>query len=816
MTTSPPAAPPAPTARPVVAPPLERRRSKLRLTLPRSSTRHPPLRLTSLLELGLGLLAVAVSFGTFAGFYAPVRWVLPVVAALLFGTGLALLACWREWPGWLLGLVAVPVLVVFEVYALYRTTLWFGIPGFESVRAVLDGVISGWARMLTVAVPADPDGDLMAVPTLLASVAGIATTVLMLRTRVVVGLAVIPILVFVAGLLVTATRPRFGLAVTCVLLLVLLALLLVRTNRLSAADDGLAEASADAVGLDLGAQRRHSVTGRVLVGLPAVALIAAAAVLGGLFLPIADGQERADPRALIMPDLQVVAGLSPLVEVRPQLSDPTPQTLFEVTVPAEQQNPITHVRIAALDSFDGALWSQTREYEQAGSTLPESAVSLAGAHDVVLGVRVMHYRNAFLPVVGVPIATSGVDAAVEPESGTLVSIAALEGTPLPDLRYEVTAAVVPPEGLGSGTISPDFPEFAVLPNVPDWVEPKAREITADANTPYEALTKLQDFLYGRAYNLTARPGESYGAIERVLGPDEADQVGYAEQYASAFAVLARSLGYRTRIAVGYILDDKSRAGDTYAVTTANAHAWPEVLFDKYGWVPFEPTNQGNVVVRPPPPPIDPKDLTAPEDQPQDVQPEAGAEQGGTTTSVTLQDRLLTGLWVALAVIAAIVLLIGTIVLFKQLRRARRRVRGSPALRIAAAWQEVQDRLREAGHPAAVSQTPIELAEAIGRSKPGPNARSLVAALTELAVIVTYAVCAPDAPTPVAARHAWQLHDQVVKALAAERPPLARALALIDPRPLLPGANRLHKESTGSSGGRHSRTEPTGTHAGSGH
>lgn len=451
---------------------------------PQPKPRSTLLTRPALVELALGVLTLAAAFGSFAGFYAPLRWVLPVAAALLIGTGLGLLACWRAWPWWLLAVVAVPVLLVFQLYALYASSTRFGIPGMDSLHALADGLVSGWVRMLTVALPADPVGDVMALPTALAFVGGIVTTVLVLRTRSVVGLAVAPLVVFVVGLLVTASRPRFGTAVTAVLLLLLLALLLVRTNRLSAAEDGLAEASAGAVGLDLGAQRRHSVAGRVMVGLPAVALIAILAVAGGARLPIADGQDRTDPRNLVSPDLQVVTGLSPLVEVRPQLSAKSSTTLFEVTVHAPKDVTPSQIRIAALDSFDGALWTQTGEFRQAGSTLPESGLSMSNAEEVTLDVRVVRSRNAFLPVVGVPIATSGVDAAVEASSGTLVSMAALDGEPVPDLTYQVTAALVPPSGVAEAAIAPNSSAYTALPNAPSWVLEQARDITKDANTPW--------------------------------------------------------------------------------------------------------------------------------------------------------------------------------------------------------------------------------------------------------------------------------------------------------------------------------------------
>jgi hypothetical protein len=63
--------------------------------------------------------------------------------------------------------------------------------------------------------------------------------------------------------------------------------------------------------------------------------------------------------------------------------------------------------------------------------------------------------------------------------------------------------------------------------------------------------------------------------------------------AASFAVLARLLGLPTRIVVGFRAD---AAGGT--VRAADALAWPEVLFEGIGWVPFNPLPEPNTTPRP--------------------------------------------------------------------------------------------------------------------------------------------------------------------------------------------------------------------------
>ncbi|MST35017.1 hypothetical protein GHK86_20090, partial [Acidimicrobiaceae bacterium USS-CC1] len=80
-------------------------------------------------------------------------------------------------------------------------------------------------------------------------------------------------------------------------------------------------------------------------------------------------------------------------------------------------------------------------------------------------------------------------------------------------------------------------------------------------------------------------GSGIGAIETFLF---STRTGYCQQFAGSYAVLARSIGLPTRLAVGFTTG--RRIGPhRYQVTDADVHTWPEVWFPRYGWVPFEPT-----------------------------------------------------------------------------------------------------------------------------------------------------------------------------------------------------------------------------------
>jgi hypothetical protein len=55
-------------------------------------------------------------------------------------------------------------------------------------------------------------------------------------------------------------------------------------------------------------------------------------------------------------------------------------------------------------------------------------------------------------------------------------------------------------------------------------------------------------------------------------------------------VMARSVGIPARLAVGYAMGSYDFQQEAYVVTEKDAHAWPELYFSDYGWIPFEPTS----------------------------------------------------------------------------------------------------------------------------------------------------------------------------------------------------------------------------------
>ena len=113
---------------------------------------------------------------------------------------------------------------------------------------------------------------------------------------------------------------------------------------------------------------------------------------------------------------------------------------------------------------------------------------------------------------------------------------------------------------------------------------------AGAKTPFQDAVALQDWLANGSFSYTLNAKTVLNADE-LTNFLEVTKKGYCQQFSFAMAVLARLLGIPSRVAYGFT-SGTSTSGNSWLVTTHDAHAWPELYFQGYGWLRFEPTPSG--------------------------------------------------------------------------------------------------------------------------------------------------------------------------------------------------------------------------------
>ena len=219
------------------------------------------------------------------------------------------------------------------------------------------------------------------------------------------------------------------------------------------------------------------------------------------------------------------------------------------------------------------------------------------------GVRVENvgFRDYWLPVYGVPLAVSGLSAdgwSFDPLSGTAYST-----RPRQEQAWTQEALLPAPtaESLraADGGAAGVDPVFLATDGVDPRVAALAREVTAGAPTGFDRAVALTQWFTGPGssftYDLSTAPGNGDDALVEFL---TSGRRGYCEQFASAMAVMLRTLGVPARVAVGFT-GGRDVAG-ARSVGTADAHAWVEAWFPGAGWTTFDPTplTDGRAIVPP--------------------------------------------------------------------------------------------------------------------------------------------------------------------------------------------------------------------------
>lgn len=114
---------------------------------------------------------------------------------------------------------------------------------------------------------------------------------------------------------------------------------------------------------------------------------------------------------------------------------------------------------------------------------------------------------------------------------------------------------------------------------------------AGASTAYQKAVALEKWFTSGIfkYNVHATDPDTPDGLVTFL---TRTKQGYCQQFAFGMAALARIAGIPSRVVVGYTAGTRQPDGKTWKVTTADAHAWPQLYFQGSGWLRFEPTPGG--------------------------------------------------------------------------------------------------------------------------------------------------------------------------------------------------------------------------------
>lgn len=128
-----------------------------------------------------------------------------------------------------------------------------------------------------------------------------------------------------------------------------------------------------------------------------------------------------------------------------------------------------------------------------------------------------------------------------------------------------------------------------------YIKQVAEQATKGTTSMYDAAQHLENYLRaGFTYSTTnPDPPSNEDAVVWFLK----NKKGFCTFFATAMALMGRSLGMPTRVALGFTSGTYDQEHGYYVVRGNDAHMWTQVYFGQYGWINFEPTASFNKFTR---------------------------------------------------------------------------------------------------------------------------------------------------------------------------------------------------------------------------
>ena len=255
-----------------------------------------------------------------------------------------------------------------------------------------------------------------------------------------------------------------------------------------------------------------------------------------------------------------------------------------------------YLRSRSFGSYTGKGWSAAEELNS-GSSLPFTAFAAAAAAETVSREAEIHtFMN--LDTLCLPYyaaVSTGSDAFAASEGQENYRIAYL------DYRGDPANLQLPPDAAEAERAYRNHAHsyYTELPLETRRAALRlCQEAGIAANDP-NLIQTIAAYVSGSAeYDLDTDP---YPSDDYALYFLTEAHRGYCIHYATAAAVLYRSLGIPARVVDGFLIDAESRHMNE--VSGGNAHAWVEVYQDGVGWIPVEVTGRaGNAPAEPEPSP----------------------------------------------------------------------------------------------------------------------------------------------------------------------------------------------------------------------
>ena len=283
-------------------------------------------------------------------------------------------------------------------------------------------------------------------------------------------------------------------------------------------------------------------------------------------------------------------------------------TLGQLGEIQKQQSAVMHARLvsgrpaqplkwrgAALRQFDGKRWYNPPER---GSLLAIGADGIVLPSDLNQrrrrGERIQ-YEVQLGPMPSDALFLAGTPELIRINAHALIRTSSdsyrLEFPNTDGIRYDAYSyldeSTPPGETAGAPLPADSRLWYLELPHVDGRIPELAREVTAGAGSDERRARVLEQYLQ-----------TSYSYTTKLLDHEVADplanflfdrRAGHCEYFASAMAVMLRTLGIPSRVATGFESGVYNPVSGWYVIRASDAHSWVEAYLPGRGWTTFDPT-----------------------------------------------------------------------------------------------------------------------------------------------------------------------------------------------------------------------------------
>jgi len=310
------------------------------------------------------------------------------------------------------------------------------------------------------------------------------------------------------------------------------------------------------------------------------------------------------------PHTEIISGFSDEVRLG-QIGEikQTDTVVMHVQVESGQAPPDLKWRGVALARFDGKRWSNPEQsltlrhaadgrfyLNNLPPSVPQSRLASTGGLRRPAAAGLLDYRVLMEPVgtavfffAPVPLTFTAQNREIAIDLGGAVYNSDHERM---ISSYRARSDVSPPGAEARVRYAQNYPpaiawNYLQLPVLDARIPKLAEKVTAGRTSDFEKAAALEEHLRS-----------SYGYTLQLLKEPEPDPLahflfvrkqGHCEYFASAMAIMLRTLGIPSRIVNGFRNGEYNDITGSYIIRGRNAHSWVEAYIAGDGWVTFDPT-----------------------------------------------------------------------------------------------------------------------------------------------------------------------------------------------------------------------------------